>query len=161
MRQPRSLLLAALVAVSTAGCAVGPTGLPESRLALPFSRGEPAPPPSPLGERSARLGDPAHFAGLSLTPVAVVEDSRCPAGAQCIQAGTARLSTSIITGGVSTLRVLTLGTPIDVGGRSATLVALCPAPDVRWDVLSREMTATFAVAAAGAPPPPLGVCDPA
>lgn len=110
-------LLAALTATCLAGCAIGPSGLPSGGLANPFAR-EPAAPPPAFGEVTVGMGDPAHFIGVSLTPLMIAEDSRCPAGVQCIQAGTVRVSTAILEGGVSRIQVLTLGVPTAVGGRT-------------------------------------------
>ena len=156
----RQTLLACAVfaALLSAGCAVGPSGLPSGGVSLPFGDKTPPPPPVRVGEDATTIGEAAMFAGISLTPIAITEDSRCPADVQCIQAGTARVSTQIITGGVSSIRVFTLGGPIVVGERTATLTGVCPAPRVQHTVLPREPVVIYAVSEAGAPTPPAAVC---
>jgi hypothetical protein len=47
------------------------------------------------GVARARIGETVKVGGGSITPLAVVEDSRCPAKVQCIQAGRLRLSVRI------------------------------------------------------------------
>lgn len=144
MRQPSILAVAAAAALLTSGCALW--------------RKPPVEPDPRLGSRTAALGDPARFEGVTLTPVAVVEDSRCPVGAQCVQAGTARVSTAIVAGGVSLLRVLALGETVPVAGRTATLSAVCPAPRVHRTVLSTDTRVTFTLSEIGAPPAPQPGC---
>jgi hypothetical protein len=41
---------------------------------------------------SVKLGEEGKALGVAVTPLAVLEDSRCPIDVQCIQAGTVRLS---------------------------------------------------------------------
>jgi hypothetical protein len=148
--RPLRLLAAALLTGLTAGCAVGSASLPQG---VGFGRSAPLPAPGPLGPRVVAMGEPAHYAGLSLTPLAVVEDSRCPAGVQCIQAGTVRITTQVIAGPVSELTVLRLGVPTPVaGGRAATLVGFCPTPTVRPRVLPLTPTVLYDVSPAGAAP---------
>lgn len=46
-------------------------------------------------EAEAALGETVLMTGLHITPLAVLEDSRCPAAVQCIQAGRLRLSARV------------------------------------------------------------------
>ena len=39
------------------------------------------------GQQMVRLGQTARVGGYEITPVRVLEDSRCPANARCIRAG--------------------------------------------------------------------------
>ncbi len=137
------------------GCQLGPTGVPEG---LPYA-GE-AVRVFATGVESARLGEPARFSGLTLTPVMVAEDSRCPTGATCVWAGRARVSTAVATVDGSEIRVLTLGTPLAVGDRSVTLVDLCPTPGVQRAPIVAKPVAVYAVSLAGQPTPAMQPCPP-
>ena len=59
----------------------------------------PAEPATPSGraEVSARLGETVRLGRLAITPLQVVEDSRCPVGVQCVWAGRLRLSVRLDT----------------------------------------------------------------
>src|SRR5687768_3853772 len=94
MKQAISCFLLALV---TAGCAP----------ATP-------PPQGPLrdGTVTVGLGGHARFAGLDVEPVRIEEDSRCPTGVQCIQAGTVRLLVRIEHRSGDLETTLTLGKPV-------------------------------------------------
>ena len=63
-----------------------------------------------------------------LTPVAVVEDSRCPAEALCIQAGRLVIAVAIEDGPDARQRNLELGQPARIGGGMLTLVEGEPGP---------------------------------
>ena len=110
----RLKLSSALLALAAVGCAATPS-----------------PPAGPLhdGVATARIGGHARFVGLDVSPVRIEEDSRCPTGVQCVQAGTVRLLARIDDrrGGRDT--VLTLGEPValEAGGWLA-LAAVCPYP---------------------------------
>lgn len=66
--------------------------------------------------------------GISIRPVAVVEDSRCPINARCVWAGRLILTVEIGRPGGAPQRVnLTLGQPQAVAGATLTLVASEPA----------------------------------
>lgn len=88
-------------------------------------------PPSPAPEGSSgwlKLGESAQM-GPVITPVAVVEDSRCPTDVQCVWAGRVVVDTRItLRGGtdVRTLRIET-GKPVQVADGAVTLVAVYPA----------------------------------
>lgn len=66
--------------------------------------------------------------GVAIKPVAVLEDSRCPAGVACIQAGTVRVNTDVVAAGSTFSNHFTLGEPTAiVGGWTVTLVSVSPA----------------------------------
>jgi hypothetical protein len=77
----------------------------------------------------AGLGDRVRVAdGVFVMPLAVVEDSRCPASAHCIWAGRLVLSVRIFADGRETAAVLTLGAPQAVGEGYLTLETALPEP---------------------------------
>lgn len=52
--------------------------------------------------------------GPRVTPLAVLEDSRCPENARCVWAGRVRINARIVTGRGTEEREMTLGQPISV-----------------------------------------------
>jgi hypothetical protein len=65
--------------------------------------------------------------GLSMRPVQIVEDSRCPADVECIQAGTVRVSLKTSINSVPAYQTITLGKTVQIHGDSITLVSVAPA----------------------------------
>src|SRR5687768_3465473 len=97
-----------------AGCATTPTGAE-----------------SPLrdGNVTVALGKHARFFGLDVVPLRIEEDSRCPSGVQCIQAGTVRLLVRVEDRGGTSEPILTLGQPLPLAGSGwLALAAVCPYP---------------------------------
>ena len=74
----------------------------------------------------ARLGQTVTIDGPRITPLTVLEDSRCPAGVQCVWAGRVRLSVRIATGAGTTTREMTSGMPLAVADGALTLVEVSP-----------------------------------
>ena len=90
------------------GCATG-AGEPEAGLA------------------TVALEQRAAFGGVAVTPLRVEEDSRCPAGVQCIQAGTVRVTVRLEGDGAPREALLTLDRPVGLAdGRALSLAAVCP-----------------------------------
>jgi hypothetical protein len=78
------------------------------------------------GAATVRLGETVRLGGLGVRPIAVVEDSRCPRGVQCVWAGRLRLRAAVSGVGETEL---VLGEPFALpGGGALTLVAAAPAP---------------------------------
>ncbi|KLE35663.1 hypothetical protein [Aurantiacibacter luteus] len=75
--------------------------------------------PVPLGQAVA-LDD------MALTPLAVVEDSRCPINARCVWAGRIVVQTRVAGRGWQESAPLTLGEPAQVHGRIVVLVSAEP-----------------------------------
>ena len=73
-----------------------------------------------------RLGQIASVNGPRVRAEQVIEDSRCPVDAQCIQAGRLIVRTTVLGGGWSKQVDLTLGTPVNVADGSLTLVRATP-----------------------------------
>ncbi len=80
--------------------------------------------------REVRLNETARLGALQVTPVAIVEDSRCPTGVQCIQAGTMRIEARVVAPGSIRSAVLALGVPERAGSGWVSLVQACPLPVV-------------------------------
>jgi hypothetical protein len=66
---------------------------------------------------------------LTITPVRIENDSRCPSDVVCIQAGTVEVSTKLFQQGViDSARVLRIGEPTIVGDLEITLKDVQPYP---------------------------------
>ncbi len=63
---------------------------------------------------------------VSITPIEVLEDSRCPRDVVCIQAGTVRLRTNINTSNVPVEQNFTLGQSVTIGSYNIELVSVIP-----------------------------------
>lgn len=75
---------------------------------------------------TAGLGEIVTVDGLSIRPLRVVEDSRCPINARCVWAGQVVLSTEVRGGGGRATYNLVLGEPVEHGGGRLALVAAEP-----------------------------------
>jgi hypothetical protein len=95
-----------------------------------ISSGSGAPSYYPYGSVTLGINQAAGFQdGVSIRPVAVLEDSRCPIGVQCIQAGTVRVSLHTSAKNSATLTIEAgLNKPVTVGGDTVTLTAVTPVP---------------------------------
>jgi hypothetical protein len=63
----------------------------------------------------------------TLVPSGVTEDSRCPLGVMCIQAGTVRVTMQIVSHATSsTGTIMSLNTPIRIGDQTVTLTEVSP-----------------------------------
>jgi len=88
--------------------------------------------PRPANGVEVRLGGTARLGNLSVRPLAVLEDSRCPRDVTCIWAGRLRLRVALVPGREIEL---TLGEPHALpggagpgGAGTLTLVAAAPEP---------------------------------
>jgi hypothetical protein len=98
-----------LAAIALAGCATVPAPHPAG------------------GVARAALGQRVYVDGPYVTPLAVLEDSRCPASVQCVWAGQVRLSMKIELGSRSEIREIATQEPIEVADGKLTLVEVQPA----------------------------------
>ena len=76
------------------------------------------------GVARARIGETVRAGPVAVMPTSVLEDSRCPAGVQCVWAGRVRIA-ALLDG---TRTELTLGQPLPAGGGTLKLVEAYPAP---------------------------------
>jgi len=110
----RRLIVFGLVAAGTAGCATalgGHAATPELPQSFTLS-----------------LGDHQRIGSLTITPLEIVEDSRCPQSVACIQAGTVRAKIALAGNGSTTTPIVGLAAPVAVGTTWLHLRAVCPYP---------------------------------
>jgi len=99
-------------ALALAGCTTVSMPLPSNEPADDLSR--------------TVIGKTVGAGGPKVTPLAVLEDSRCPMDARCVWAGRVRLSARIDLGAGSQLRELTQGEPLQVADGTLELVEVQP-----------------------------------
>lgn len=78
------------------------------------------------GLTRARIGRTVAVDGPKVTPLAILEDSRCPAGVRCVWAGRVRISARIDLGRGSETRELVQGVPMPVADGTLELVEVQP-----------------------------------
>ena len=78
------------------------------------------------GSVDAKLGQTVDVGGPKVTPLAVLEDSRCPMEARCIWAGRVRLTVRVTTGAGSTVRELASDKPLQIADGRLTLQSTMP-----------------------------------
>jgi len=92
----------------------------------------------------ARLGQPVYLNGnVRVTPLRVLEDSRCPMEARCVWAGQVRLLARVAVGRNQTVRQITSNTPIVAGNGMLELVSVMPPKSTRHQIRPREYRFSF------------------
>jgi hypothetical protein len=84
------------------------------------------PQPDADGIAWAKLDQRVYVDGPYVTPLEVLEDSRCPMNARCIWAGRVRLSVKIDLGSRSEIREITTEQPIEVADGKLSIAAVEP-----------------------------------
>ena len=82
--------------------------------------------PPVQAEGPVGLGEVAYTNGLRVRPIAIVEDSRCPANVMCVWAGRLVVRSEVIGGSWRETRNLELGQPQQIADGSLTLVSAEP-----------------------------------
>jgi len=121
----KALIPAAILSMALAGCAATAANSPSQ------------PPAGP-----ARLGQTVYVDGPRVTPLKVIEDSRCPMNARCVWAGRVVLRAKVEGGAWKRTIDLTLGEPVQVADGGLTLVSVTP--DKRTDVAIKPRDYRFA-----------------
>ncbi|HEY0979564.1 MAG TPA: hypothetical protein VGE23_01850 [Candidatus Paceibacterota bacterium] len=94
---------------------------------------------------SAALGETVSALSLTLTPEEVIEDSRCPMDAMCIQQGTARVRVLITSGMGTSTMTLTLDEPATTEAETILLTAVEPYPMASDPTEDEQYRFTFRV----------------
>lgn len=98
--------------------------------------------------KDIKLGETMSIAGVSINPTDVVEESRCPQGVQCIQAGTVRVRAMVTgreAGAVAEPIIFELDVPMTLGDDQITLVRATPEPKEGTQIAPGDYTFTFTV----------------
>lgn len=99
------------------------------------------------GTARARIGQAVEIADFKLTPLEVIEDSRCPTNVRCVWAGRLRLKARINIGGKATEQELTLGEEQPVGTGTLKLVEAKPYPEQGRTIYPEDYRFGFTYAA--------------
>ena len=117
------IALAAFASIALAGCSA--------------TAANPQPPSGP-----ARIGQTVFVDGPHVTPIKVIEDSRCPINARCVWAGRVVLRVKVTGGAWQRTIDLTMGEPVQVADGGLTLVSVTP--DKRTDLAIKPRDYRFA-----------------
>ncbi len=100
--------------------------------------------PTPVQELvGTPLGTTLSIYDVSVTPIEVVEDSRCPTGVQCIQAGRIRVKTLISNGTKTVERIFQLDDPITFDNIAFTLTTVSPVKKANATITPAEYRFVF------------------
>ena len=86
----------------------------------------------------ARFGQTTYVDGPRVTPVRLLEDSRCPMEARCVWAGQVRIEARVRTGRSVRLRELTLGKPLRVADGMLELASVMPPRSTQHPLRRRD-----------------------
>jgi hypothetical protein len=84
------------------------------------------PPVAEDGSTVLRLGQRANLGGPKVTPLRVLEDSRCPMEARCVWTGRVRLEVRIELGSGTTVRELASDQPLQIADGQLELLGTMP-----------------------------------
>lgn len=101
-------------------------------------------PPAAAGP-TAGLGQVAAIEGIRIRPVAVIEDSRCPALVRCVSAGRLVVRARMNGQGWTQIRDFELGAPQAVDRYRVALIAAEPQKAAPGEIDPRAYRFTFAV----------------
>lgn len=95
------------------------------------------------GSVTARLGQTVNVGGPRVTPLQVLEDSRCAMEARCVWAGRVRLSVRLTTGAGSSVREIASDKPLQVADGQLEIVSVMPPRSVRGPIKPGDYRFSF------------------
>ncbi len=111
----------------------------------------PVPVPVPAKDTGLRLGEFGNFGDVSIRPLSIEEDSRCPVDVNCIQAGTVRVKIEVVSGAGTNIAVVKLGQEQVVSGMNIILTSVTPTKNSKINVAEAEYLFNFKVTNQDAP----------
>jgi hypothetical protein len=93
----------------------------------------------------AHFGEQVTGLGVHITPLALLEDSRCPVDVQCIQAGTVRIRATLVSGLGTATEEFKLGQTITTEAETVTLVSVLPVKKEAVSLKASDYVFTFEV----------------
>lgn len=93
----------------------------------------------------ARMGEQVSGLDVQITPLKLLEDSRCPTDVTCIQAGTVRLQAKLSSGLGDATQEFKLGEPITTEAETVTLISVSPEPKSTVQLKDNDYRFTFTV----------------
>jgi hypothetical protein len=104
-----------------------------------------APVPPVVKDTGLSFGELGVFKTISIRPISIEEDSRCPVDVMCIQAGTVRLKIQIISGENISTSIVTLGKEFTTEGMRITLVSVIPQKNSKIIISDKDYRFNFTV----------------
>lgn len=98
-----------------------------------------------FGHVTLSVGEKAQFTGISIRPLSIEEESRCPSDVQCIQAGTVRAAIEIVSGMGTSTSILGLGEFVTTEAEQVTFVSASPVPVSGAHIPNSAYALTFEV----------------
>ena len=95
------------------------------------------------GSADARLGQTIDLGGRRVTPLKVLEDSRCPMEARCVWAGRVRLSVRVTTGAGTMLQELASDRPLSLADGQLVLQSVMPPRSTQRTLLPSDYRFTL------------------
>jgi len=92
-----------------------------------------------------RMNEAGERHGVTVIPRDVMEDSRCPQGVQCIQAGTVRVQIQIISGLGTSAMPIALGGSVTTEAEEITFTEAFPAPKAGIPIRGSEYLFSFEI----------------
>ncbi len=99
----------------------------------------------PYGSATVKVGQQAVFLRNSVMITKVTEDSRCPEGVQCIQAGTVKIELQSVTELGTKTDILELGKELNLGSEKVTFTGITPMPKAGSVIASGDYVVTLTV----------------
>ncbi len=93
-----------------------------------------------------RIGKEASGLNVRITPLEVIEDSRCPVDVMCIQAGTVRVRARLVSGLGEAMQEFKLNQPVTTEVERITLTGVFPQPTAGTEIRDGEYVFEFEVA---------------
>ncbi len=90
------------------------------------------------GSIEARLGQRVDLGGPRVTPLRVLEDSRCPMEARCVWAGRVRIEVRIELGSGTTVKELASDKPLPVADGSLELLGVMPPRSTQYEIAPKD-----------------------
>ncbi len=96
---------------------------------------------------TAKANKPASGMGVTIAPIEVVEDSRCPTdeNIRCIQAGTVRVRTKVTNINGERILIFTIGAPVTSKTETIELVEVLPPARAEVPILVNEYRFVFKI----------------
>ncbi len=95
---------------------------------------------------TARIGQTVEALDVSITPLELVDDSRCPQGVQCIWAGTVHLRAKLVSGMGTSEVTFEIGQSITTEAEFVTLTGVSPSPKTGESISPSDYRFTLEVA---------------
>ena len=97
------------------------------------------------GNVTLRLNETAVFKDVRITPLRIVEDSRCPTDVQCIQAGAVRVELETVSAMGTSTDVLGLGKSLTTEAEEVSLLHATPEKHSEVTLAESDYRLTFSV----------------